>query len=127
MRRAPAILVVAVALLAGCAGLDGLFSGRASEEERAAFARAEEALPDDPALAEERLEAFLRTWPKSPLADDAAMGMAEIALARGDPTTSWFAATRTGTAATRRGWGRRGSSTRAATRATRRGSWDAPA
>jgi len=88
MRRALVVLVTASGLLAGCAGLDALFPGRTSEEERQAFARATETLETDPALAERRLEAFLRAWPKSRLADDAGMKLAEIALARGDSDTA---------------------------------------
>jgi ABC-type branched-subunit amino acid transport system substrate-binding protein len=88
MRRALVFLVAAASLLTGCAGLGGLLPTRASEEERTAFAQAMEPLADDPALAEQRLEAFLRAWPKSPLASDAAMQMAEIALARGDRDTA---------------------------------------
>jgi len=56
----------------------------ATEEERSAFTAAMSTVESDPDLAEQRLAAFLENWPRSPLADDAAMEIASLELAGGD-------------------------------------------
>jgi ABC-type branched-subunit amino acid transport system substrate-binding protein/predicted negative regulator of RcsB-dependent stress response len=55
-----------------------------SEQERAAYAQAVAALPQNPDAARQGLEAFLRSYPNGGLADDAAESLANIALAQGD-------------------------------------------
>lgn len=82
-RALPAVLV-AVGLLAACAGFEGISRGPATDEQRRAFAAATSAVDSDPVAAEARLNEFLEKWPRSPLADDAAMRLAEFALSRGD-------------------------------------------
>ncbi len=73
------LLVLALA----CAGLPGR-EPVASEEERRAYAAALVPLASDPQEAARRLEAFLSAHPESPLVDDAALRLAELARERGD-------------------------------------------
>jgi ABC-type branched-subunit amino acid transport system substrate-binding protein/predicted negative regulator of RcsB-dependent stress response len=56
----------------------------ASEEERAAYASAIAQIPADREAGRTALEEFLRAWPRSPLADDAAYRLGKMALADGD-------------------------------------------
>jgi branched-chain amino acid transport system substrate-binding protein len=84
MPRGCAALAVAVALLGACAGFERAERAPATEEERSAFATAMAAVEGDPGVAEQRLAAFVATWPRSPLADDAAMELAKLEAARGD-------------------------------------------
>ena len=83
MRRTLALLAVAF-LLPSCAGLLGEPSDRASEQERSDLAAALARAETDPRATERRLADFLQKWPESPLADDAALRRAELALERGD-------------------------------------------
>jgi TolA-binding protein len=76
-------LGLAIAWLSGCAGLQG-----PSREQRAEYEAALETAESDPRAAEQQLEAFLRQWPESPLADDARLRLGELALARGDADTA---------------------------------------
>lgn len=76
-------LCVGLGVLVACAGLEPA-APVVTEAERREYASAISALPIDAVAAESRLEAFLRNWPKSPLAADAALQLAEIALERGD-------------------------------------------
>ncbi len=85
-RRLP-VLVVAIGWLA-CAGLPTLRAPAASEEEQREFRTAMSVLEDDPAAAEQRLLQFARRWPQSPLAGEATLQLAELALARGDRETA---------------------------------------
>ncbi|MEE3328465.1 MAG: penicillin-binding protein activator [Myxococcota bacterium] len=71
-------------LWVACAGI-GPFGERVPEEQRRAYEAALEPLPDDPATAQSRLEAFLKTFPKSLLADDATEELARLALLQGRP------------------------------------------
>jgi ABC-type branched-subunit amino acid transport system substrate-binding protein len=62
-----------------------LLSGpEVSEEERRDYAKALSVPANDPINAEQRLTDFVKKWPGSPLAGDAAFRMAEFARARGD-------------------------------------------
>jgi ABC-type branched-subunit amino acid transport system substrate-binding protein len=80
---------VAVAFLAAwvlaCAGIGGPGERAATEEERRAYEVATESLPDDPVAARAGLASFVRQYPTSALADAAAMLLADLALAQGDP------------------------------------------
>jgi predicted negative regulator of RcsB-dependent stress response len=67
-----------------CSGF-GLRPGtKVSESERIDYAAALSVPADDPAEVEQRLGRFILKWPRSPLAGDASIRLAEIALARGD-------------------------------------------
>jgi branched-chain amino acid transport system substrate-binding protein len=83
VKRTLPILVFAVAWLA-CSGFGLRPHAKVSESERAAYATALSTLADDPAAGEQRLDAFVQTWPHSPLSGDASVRLAEIALERGD-------------------------------------------
>ena len=74
----------AVALLGACAGFEPVSRAPATEEERSAFTAALASVDSKPDVAEQRLASFVETWPDSPLADDAAMELARLELARGD-------------------------------------------
>ena len=76
--------VVGVALLGACAGFETVSRAPATEEERGAFAAAMASVESDPDVAERRLASYIEIWPDSPLADDAAMELARLELARGD-------------------------------------------
>lgn len=84
MGRALPTAFLAVALLAACAGLEGTARAPATDEQRLAFAAAMAMVEGDPVAAEALLAQFSEKWPRSPLADDAAMRLAEFALERGD-------------------------------------------
>jgi ABC-type branched-subunit amino acid transport system substrate-binding protein/predicted negative regulator of RcsB-dependent stress response len=57
---------------------------KVSESERRDYAAALSVPADDPAEVEQRLGRFILKWPRSPLAGDASIRLAEIALARDD-------------------------------------------
>jgi len=78
--RALAALWIAAALAVACAQI---LTPPASDEERRAYAQALSTRTDDPQATERALEGFVATYPDSPLADDAHMQLAEIALERG--------------------------------------------
>lgn len=83
-----ATLAVPAFLLAlglGCAGTGGFPERVATEEEQQVYLAATESLPDDAGRARLRLANFVRQHPTSPLADDAGMLLAELALAQQDP------------------------------------------
>jgi ABC-type branched-subunit amino acid transport system substrate-binding protein len=91
--RSAALVVAAALSFSACAGPVG-FGGRTrvSPEEQAAFQAALAELPGDPAAAEDQLEAFLRTYPDSALADDAGEELARLALVQGrrDDAFRWL-------------------------------------
>ena len=76
------VALAAVAL--GCAGAPRLGAPQATDDERRAYAEAVATLADDPAATQRAFERFLGERPQSPLADDAAVRLAELAVARGD-------------------------------------------
>jgi ABC-type branched-subunit amino acid transport system substrate-binding protein len=84
------LLIACLAAAAGfaCAGLTGLPGDTASPEERAAYEAALEAEAQDVRRGEEQLEAFLRQWPESSLADDARVRLGDLALEAGDADTA---------------------------------------
>jgi ABC-type branched-subunit amino acid transport system substrate-binding protein len=83
LKRTLLILVFALGWLA-CSGFGPRGEVKVSEAERRDYANALSVLGDDPAAAEQRLIEFIESWPKSPLAGDASIRLAEMALARGD-------------------------------------------
>jgi len=83
LKRTLPILLIALGWLA-CSGFGSRAAVKVSEPERREYAAALSALPDDPAEAEQHLGRFLLKWPRSPLAGDASIRLAEMALARGD-------------------------------------------
>ena len=83
MKRTLSILVFSLGWLA-CSGFGPRADVKVSESERRDYANALSVLADDPARAEQRLVAFVRDWPRSPLSGDASIRLAEMALARGD-------------------------------------------
>ncbi len=83
MRKTLASLL-ATLLMLGCAGLSELGGPPTTEAERNEYAVAVETLPADPGTARKRLQAFVRRWPESPLADDAHMQLGDMALKRKD-------------------------------------------
>ncbi|MDP6244245.1 MAG: TolC family protein, partial [Myxococcota bacterium] len=70
------VALAAVAL--GCAGAPRLGAPQATDDERRAYAEAVATLADDPAATQRALERFLGERPQSPLADDAAVRLAEL-------------------------------------------------
>jgi ABC-type branched-subunit amino acid transport system substrate-binding protein len=68
--------------LAGCQSALG--PGRARQEERNAYRQALALEETDPAAAAVQLEAFLSSWPRSSLADDAGLALARIQQKQGD-------------------------------------------
>ncbi len=89
LRRCAAGASVGLALLAhGCALLGGDSFRAASPEEQQAYQRALSVLSSNPKAAAARFEVFVTTWPKSPLADDAAYQLAQLALTDGEPETA---------------------------------------
>ncbi len=70
--------------MVSCMGT-GRFGERVPEEQSRAYETALEPLPDDPAAAQARLEAFLTEFPGSPLGDDATEELARLALLQGRP------------------------------------------
>jgi ABC-type branched-subunit amino acid transport system substrate-binding protein len=84
MGRECTVLVVALALLAACAGPGRPAREEVSQEERRAYHAAKSLTESDPAAAERGFEDFLSQWPDSPLAPKAEEQIGEIALARGD-------------------------------------------
>ena len=70
--------------MVACAGT-GPFGERVPEEQRRAYDAALQPLPADPAAAQSRLEAFLKTFPGGPLSDDATEELARLALLQGRP------------------------------------------
>jgi len=83
--RSPLLALIFLALWIGaCAGLDRLARPAASDEERRALAEALSTADDNPDVAVESLKEFLNAWPRSPLADDAAMELAALELDQGD-------------------------------------------
>jgi ABC-type branched-subunit amino acid transport system substrate-binding protein len=82
--REACALLAAAAALAGCALVPGAGQPAASPEEKQAYARAVARVVDDPEGTRRALEAFLSEHPESPLADDARLRLAELALSRGD-------------------------------------------
>ncbi len=85
-RRRAVAIGLSLVWLGACAGLTG--RPGESREQRAAYEAALETATTDPAAARARLEAFLRQWPESPLADDARLRLGELALERGDTDTA---------------------------------------
>ncbi|MBW2716811.1 MAG: penicillin-binding protein activator, partial [Deltaproteobacteria bacterium] len=83
MKRTLPILLLAFGWLA-CSGLSPRPSATVTELERSQYAAALSAFPDDPEAAEEELGRFILKWPRSPLAGDASIHLAELAAARGD-------------------------------------------
>jgi ABC-type branched-subunit amino acid transport system substrate-binding protein len=83
-RRAGALGLAALLGLAGCQ-LPRLPGGARAQEQRA-YREALARRASDPAAAAAGLEAFLAAYPRSPLADDAGLWLAEIQLERGDET-----------------------------------------
>jgi ABC-type branched-subunit amino acid transport system substrate-binding protein len=83
LKRTFPILVFALGWLA-CSGFGPRMATEVSEQERSEYAAALLVLSDDPEAAEQQLGRFLLKWPRSPLAGDASLRLAEIALARGD-------------------------------------------
>jgi ABC-type branched-subunit amino acid transport system substrate-binding protein len=88
VRHAALLLLTALALAIGCAGLREPREPAASPEEKVAYGEALASVVDDPAATERRLGEFLRTYPDSPLADDAGVRLGELALKRGDTETA---------------------------------------
>ncbi len=86
MRRLRSLSCVlpALGLALGCAGLPGP-GPAASEDERREYAAALVPLASNPREARRKLEAFLDAHPESPLADDTAVRLAELARERKDP------------------------------------------
>ncbi len=76
------IFLLTATLQLACAMI-GLGPEVVSPEERQAYDAAMGNLPGDPRAAEAALEAFLEQYPKSPLADDAAEQLANLAFADG--------------------------------------------
>ena len=83
MRRTLPLLGLTLGWL-GCAGFGALSGPEASEQERSDYAHALSVPAHDPLNAEQRLTDFVKKWPNSPLAGDAAFRMAERAQSRGD-------------------------------------------
>jgi ABC-type branched-subunit amino acid transport system substrate-binding protein/predicted negative regulator of RcsB-dependent stress response len=83
LKRTLSILVLALGWLA-CSGFGLHKDAKVSEPERLDYASALSRLAEDPAAGEQRLLAFVQTWPQSPLSGDASIRLAELALARGD-------------------------------------------
>lgn len=79
------LTLAAVAFVLACAGAGGPSQRAATEEERAAYQAASASLPDDPATAQRQLADFVRQYPGSSLAGDAAMLLVDLALAQGAP------------------------------------------
>jgi ABC-type branched-subunit amino acid transport system substrate-binding protein len=77
--------IVALALLAACAGPRGFERAPVSEAERRAYHAAKAQVESDPAAAERGFEEFLRVWPDSALAPRAEQRLGDIALERGEP------------------------------------------
>jgi ABC-type branched-subunit amino acid transport system substrate-binding protein len=75
-------LLILVIMQLSCA-IPGLSSRRVSPEERQAYDSAMGHLPADPELTAADLERFLELYPQSPLADDAAEQLSELAFAAG--------------------------------------------
>ncbi len=73
--------LVAAGLGLACAGVGGFGSSEAAER---AYSEAAAAAKADPRAGEVALEAFLRDWPRSDRADDAALDLALLRLERGD-------------------------------------------
>ena len=80
-RRAFLPALVALWVLQGCGSLPVGPGARVSDEERAAF---NAAAAQQGVAGEEALAGFLQRYPASPLADDAAVRLAESAAGRGD-------------------------------------------
>lgn len=87
MRARVAIaLACAAVLAAGCAGLSG--SDRGVAAHRRIVEDAVRAAAQDPAVARGRLAAFVRTHPGSPYYDDAALELARLERAAGEPAAA---------------------------------------
>jgi ABC-type branched-subunit amino acid transport system substrate-binding protein len=84
MGRDLTALVVALALLAACAGPGGPALEPVGEAERRAYQAARSLIASDPAAAERGFEDFLRSWPNSALAPKVERRLGDLALARGD-------------------------------------------
>jgi ABC-type branched-subunit amino acid transport system substrate-binding protein len=78
-------LLLAAACAAGCAALPGAGRGSAPRRSLDAALRAAE---QDPVVGRGRLQAFLRAHPGSPLFDDAALALARLERAAGDPVAA---------------------------------------
>lgn len=87
-RSTVGVALAAVGVALGCAGAPSPRALPATDEETRAYAGALATLADDPATTERALERFLAEHPRSPLADDAATRLGELALARGDVDTA---------------------------------------
>lgn len=88
------LLVLGLALLqASCAGFPGLTGATVPPEQRAAYDAAMGRLPADAGAAADQLEAFLRQYPQSLLADDALEQLSQLAFAAGrqDEGMRWLA------------------------------------
>jgi len=83
LKRTLPILLFAFGWLA-CSGLGPRPVAKVSELERSEYSAALSTLPDDPETAEGELGRFILKWPRSPLAGDASIHLAELAAARGD-------------------------------------------
>ena len=79
--RAVLFVAIAALLLQACATSR---EAQVSQQERSAYADAVSTLPRNPSAARQGLEAFLRDYPNSGLADDAAESLANIARDDGD-------------------------------------------
>ncbi len=84
MTRSALLGGLAVAWLAAALACAGFSRPALTPEERNAYEAALAELDSQPAAAEAALEDFVRRFPKSRLADDARLQLAELALARGD-------------------------------------------
>lgn len=81
--RCVAILIVGL-LLSGCSMIPGFTDSGVPPEQRAAYDAAMGRLPGDPRGAAQELERFIETYPRSPLADDAAEQLSQLAFAADD-------------------------------------------
>lgn len=87
-RARPLGWVIVLVLGLGCATQGPPAGPPATEDDKRAYAAALATLADDPAATQRKLEAFLAQRPQSPLADDAAVRLGEIAAAQGDVDTA---------------------------------------
>ncbi len=70
--------------LSGCSMIPGFSDSSVPPEQRAAYDAAMGRLPGDSRGATQELERFIETYPRSPLADDAAEQLSQLAFAAGD-------------------------------------------
>jgi ABC-type branched-subunit amino acid transport system substrate-binding protein len=78
------LALVLACVLASCAG----GASRGGPAEQTAYAAALRVASDDPRAGAEALSGFLTTYPRSPLADDAALLLADLAVRLGKPAAA---------------------------------------